>query len=220
MYETIKRTSGADQPGHHPLEAALSGAMAAVSHDFFMTPFDTVKQRMQLGHYRSTWHCLRTVLKSEGFTPLYRAFPATLGMNVPYGCIMVAVNESAKKILNVSDQHYNFASSMIAGAIAGASAAAITTPLDVIKTRLQTQHLEPCPSTVRAGLINNSIDEVLMISNKQPMGFMEIARNINVMDGWRGFFRGMTPRMISHAPAVAISWTAYEFLKNVLTGEK
>jgi hypothetical protein len=32
------------------------------------------------------------------------------------------------------------------------------------------------------------------------------------------FTRGMVPRMLLHAPAVAISWTTYETMKNLLTG--
>ena len=36
----------------------------------------------------------------------------------------------------------------------------------------------------------------------------------------RGFFRGMTPRVLLHAPAVAVSWTTYEFVKNLLAQTK
>jgi solute carrier family 25 iron transporter 28/37 len=74
-------------------------------------------------------------------------------MNVPYGCVMVATNESVRKILNPSGG-YSLQTSMMAGMVAGAFAAVVTTPLDVVKTRLQTQDLvsrtismssSPCP---------------------------------------------------------------------------
>lgn len=107
-----------------------------------MTPFDVVKQRMQLGYYRNVPHCVRAVLRVEGLGAFYRSLPTTMMMNMPYGCIMVAANESAKEFLNPSGK-YNFYSSMFAGVIAGGIAGALTNPLDVIKTRLQTQDLEP-----------------------------------------------------------------------------
>jgi solute carrier family 25 iron transporter 28/37 len=116
--------------------------MASTVHDLIMTPFDMVKQRMQLGYYRSVSHCVSSVARLEGFPAFYRSLPTTMVMNLPYGCIMVAANESAKKVLNPSGK-YNFMSTLISGCLAGGVAAAFTTPLDVIKTRLQTQDLEP-----------------------------------------------------------------------------
>jgi solute carrier family 25 iron transporter 28/37 len=107
-----------------------------------MTPFDLVKQRMQLGYYQSVSHCVRSVYKMEGFSAFYRSFPVTLGMNIPYGCVMVAANEGCKKVINPSGQ-YSFSSIVISGCTAGGIAGLVTTPLDVIKTRLQTQELEP-----------------------------------------------------------------------------
>lgn len=99
---------------------------------------------MQLGYYRNIRHCVRSIVRTEGVSALYVSFPTTLMMNIPYGCIMVAVNESMKKVLNPSEK-YNFSASMIAGSVAGIVAAAFTNPLDVVKTRLQTQNLEFCP---------------------------------------------------------------------------
>lgn len=109
----------------------------------FLTPFDVVKQRMQLGYYKNVLHCIRTIMKTEGLGALYTSFPTTLMMNIPFGAVMMAVNESMKKILN-PDGRFSTASSMISGSVAGAIAAAMTNPLDVIKTRLQTQNLEHC----------------------------------------------------------------------------
>lgn len=74
---------GANREGHHPVEASVAGALAALSHDMFMTPFDTIKQRMQLGYYRSIGHCIRSVIRSEGTLALYASFPATIAMNIP-----------------------------------------------------------------------------------------------------------------------------------------
>lgn len=145
VFEASKRALGADKDGHHPVQAAASGAMASISHDVLMTPFDLVKQRMQLSNYNSMYDCMKQVVRNEGFSALYVSFPTTLMMNIPYGCIMVAVNESAKKMLNPTGK-YSFSNSIVAGCCAGAIAAALTTPLDVLKTRLQTQNVDlHCP---------------------------------------------------------------------------
>lgn len=144
---------GADTAGHHPIQAAACGALAAISHDMFLTPFDVVKQRMQLGYYKSVSHCVRTVFKTEGIAAFYMSFPTTLMMNIPFGGVMVAVNESVKKVLNPDGVH-SISTSMIAGSIAGGIAAAATTPLDVVKTRLQTQNLEHCTKSCEDPLFN------------------------------------------------------------------
>lgn len=114
-----------------------------------MTPFDVVKQRMQLGYYRNVPHCVKSVLKVEGINAFFRSLPTTLMMNMPYGCVMVATNESAKKVLNPSGR-YSLFSCLTAGCIAGGVAAALTNPLDVIKTRLQTQDLQPLAKTINS----------------------------------------------------------------------
>ena len=33
------------------------------------------------------------------------------------------------------------------------------------------------------------------------------------MTGTRGFFQGLTPRMLYQAPSTAVSWSVYEFFK-------
>jgi solute carrier family 25 (mitochondrial iron transporter), member 28/37 len=246
VYETNKKLLGADREGHHPIKAALTGASAAVAHDVFMAPFDTIKQRMQLGYYKNILHCMKTVMRTEGFGAFYLAFPATLLMNIPYGGVMMSVNESCKTFLNPSGE-YNFSSSMIAGSLAGSVAAAVTTPLDVIKTRLQTQHFEPCPSNI-VGTSGVAVDAPVgtstlsvrdMVSGKgissgrgsssgsgsnaanNPLrtysGLVDVARRIYAEEGIASFARGMGPRMLSHAPAVAISWTTYECMKSLLS---
>jgi solute carrier family 25 (mitochondrial iron transporter), member 28/37 len=57
---------------------------------------------------------------------------------------MVTTNETVRTYLNPNHEH-RIEISLLAGSIAGATAAFITTPLDLIKTRLQIQNLKPCP---------------------------------------------------------------------------
>lgn len=154
VYETSKSylvlnnsgNSGAP-PAHQPVRAAMCGGLASVSHDLFMTPFDVVKQRMQLGYYRNIFHCVRSITRSEGAVALYRSLPLTVAMNVPYGAILVAMNESMRIVLHPftasssASGNVNVTTALLSGAVAGGTAAALTTPLDVVKTRLQTQQL-------------------------------------------------------------------------------
>ena len=224
----MKILLGADQGGHLPLQAAGCGATAAFAHDMFMTPFDTVKQRMQLGYYKNIYHCIKSVVAKEGIRAFYVSLPTTLAMNLPYGSVMVAVNESARKVISPEGQ-ISATTSLLAGSIAGAVAAAFTTPLDVIKTRLQTQNLEPCPkvsprSSSASVEIHRATSQSSLFGSTPQLGknngFFEVIRQVHREEGMRGFMRGMTPRMLLHAPAVAISWTAYETIKELLLRSK
>ena len=60
---------------------------------------------------------------------------------MPHAGVMGTANEFLKHRLTSPGEEPGVLTHMVAGAGAGAIAAAATNPLDVIKTRLQTQHL-------------------------------------------------------------------------------
>ena len=147
-YEWGKDAFGANGAGHRPLAAAAAGSVATILHDAVLTPMDVVKQRLQLGYYRGITHCISVMLREEGLLSFFRSYPTTLAMNVPYAAVAVATNESLKKILipagsamGNSGPAPGLWTYLLSGAGAGAVAAAVTCPLDVIKTRLQTASL-------------------------------------------------------------------------------
>lgn len=70
-----------------------------------------------------------------------------LVMNVPFTALHFATYESAKKLL-VLEEDESLAVQLAAGGTAGGVSAALTTPLDVVKTRLQ---LEGVNSATRYG---------------------------------------------------------------------
>ncbi|KAH8306068.1 hypothetical protein KR018_000125 [Drosophila ironensis] len=173
----------------------ISGATATLIHDAISSPTDVIKQRMQMYNspYTSVVACIRDVYTKEGFRAFYRAYGTQLIMNLPYQTIHFTTYEFFQNKLNL-ERRYNPTVHMAAGAAAGACAAAITTPLDVVKTLLNTQE---------TGLTR---------------GMIEAFRKIYHMAGPLGFFKGMTARVLYSMPATAICWSTYEFFKFYLCG--
>lgn len=157
MYEAAKEILGVNRPGHHPVAAALTGALSTSVHDFISTPMDMVKQRLQLGYYNGLFHCMRSISAEEGVISLWRSYPTTLLMNIPYAAVVVSANESFKKFLTPVFGPLNVTTYIISGALAGSLAAAATCPLDVLKTRLQTQGLSGWHGSSSGTDVNSSV---------------------------------------------------------------
>uniref|UniRef100_A0A7S3P9D3 Mitochondrial carrier protein n=1 Tax=Amphora coffeiformis TaxID=265554 RepID=A0A7S3P9D3_9STRA len=210
-YELVKAATRDSQTGEVTgWGSLLAGAAAVFGHDSIMTPLDTVKQRMQIGHYKEgVSHAVSSIIRQEGLQALYRSFPITLISNVPYGMIMVSTHEFCKKAWE-SPEIPAWQTVMAASSVGGFAAAALTTPLDRIKTSLQTQELTP---TCLRPIPKESCKRMSQVRYKT---FMEAAVGIAKEEGLAGFWRGVCPRVLSHTPAVAISWTTYEVTKNAL----
>jgi solute carrier family 25 iron transporter 28/37 len=86
----------------------------------------------------------------------------------------------------------------MAGAVAGGFAAGLTTPMDVIKTILQTRGTSSDPQV------------------RNVNGFIGGCQLLYQREGLRGFFKGVRPRVVTTMPSTAICWSAYEFSKYVL----
>lgn len=230
VYESMKTSLRVDDPGHHPVEAAICGGVATMLHDIVMTPMDVVKQRLQLGYYRGVLDCVQRIASEEGVRGFLRSYPTTLGMNIPYAATVVATNESLKEWLNPDGTH-DMRTYLLSGAGAGALAAAVTNPLDVVKTRLQTQNLAspvvPPSTDARAFStsarppVNVQVASFATQSRAAPVytGFFDAVRKIYKAEGATGFMKGLRPRLLMHAPSMAISWGTYEFVKNALRDE-
>jgi solute carrier family 25 iron transporter 28/37 len=217
-YEVVKAATLDSNGQVTTYGSALAGATASFSHDLILGPLDTVKQRLQLGHYRGLGHALSTMIENEGAVSLFRSFPITLAANVPYGMVMVGTNEFLKERWTETGEKLSLEVTLAASGIAGLTAAATTTPLDRIKTYLQTQQLTPACFVSSAPPDNCPLTSSTSKITSKPIvaGWRQAAIRIYQTEGKIGFFRGMTPRILSHTPAVAISWTTYETAKNYL----
>ncbi|TVY40216.1 putative mitochondrial carrier, partial [Lachnellula occidentalis] len=197
--EAVKHVMGGNQAGvHTPLASFTSGACATIASDGLMNPFDVIKQRMQIHNsqkmYRSMFDCAKYVYRSEGVSAFYVSYPTTLSMTVPFTALQLVAYDSMSTFMNPT-KAYDPVTHCVAGAIAGGFAAALTTPMDVVKTMLQTR-----------GTANDA-------ALRNVSGFMEGATLLHQREGYRGFFKGMRPRVVTTMPSTAICWSAYEACK-------
>lgn len=153
--------------------------------------------QLQGNHYTSVANCARELYQKEGLRAFYVSYPTTLTMTVPFTAIQFATYEWAKKLLNPTDA-YSPLTHAVAGGFAGASAAALTTPLDVAKTLLQTRGCSPDAEIRNA---TSLVHAFKIIRNKE---------------GFRGFFRGLTPRIFTHMPSNALCWLVRFLVANVI----
>jgi len=186
----------------------LAGGVSTLFHDVVMVPAETIKQRMQLGYYRDTSHATRRMVAAGGGS-LFRSLPTTLAMNVPQASLMVMSNESLRRLRN-PEGSFCLPTFLTAGAISGALAAAATTPLDVVKTRLQTQGM------TRAKTSTGELHSAPRKFKVRYNGFEDAFRAVWRTEGAAGFFRGVGPRMLQTGPSCALSWCAYESAKQAL----
>ncbi|GLI65946.1 hypothetical protein VaNZ11_009627 [Volvox africanus] len=201
IYEWAKEYLGGHREGLHPVETAAAGCAATVVNDALMTPVDSVKQRCQLegSPYRGVMDAIRQMLRHEGIDAFFKSYRTTLIMNVPFTAMHFSVYETAKKLLCHGLGDETLRVQLVAGGLAGGCAAAVTTPLDVVKTRLQT---------------SGATDP----AKYEQTAVLPTLRQIVREEGVQALWQGIKPRVLFHIPAAAVCWGTYETMKNVLRG--
>lgn len=205
--------------------SAVGGGVGAIAHDLWMNPCDVVKQRLQVkgSPYVNMSYAsiVSNIYRNEGFRAFYLSFPTQMASNVPFSMTQFYIYDKVQNILN-PDRAYSPVSNAVAGALAGGFAAFVTTPLDNIKTCLNTQesllttmgpNCNDCPV----------IDDCKTSSGQRVGGVRQAIRTIIASNQSANplspFFRGCMPRTYYYAPGTALSWLAYEFMKTVLNSE-
>lgn len=158
--------------------------------------------------YRGVSDCVGSIWRREGPGAFYRSYTTQLTMNVPFQALHFMTYEYLQELLNPHRQ-YNPSSHMVSGALAGAIAAAATTPLDVCKTLLNTQEsLVGLPAAGQGGGQG---------THRHITGLAHAFRTVYRLGGLPGFFKGVQARVIYQMPSTAISWSVYEFFKYGIT---
>ncbi|XP_062007163.1 S-adenosylmethionine carrier 1, chloroplastic/mitochondrial-like isoform X1 [Rosa rugosa] len=117
-----------------------AGACGGIAASLIRVPTEVVKQRMQTGQFTSASAAVRLIAAKEGFKGLYAGYGSFLLRDLPFDAIQFCLYEQLRIGYKVAaKRELNDPENAIIGAFAGALTGAITTPLDVIKTRLMVQ---------------------------------------------------------------------------------
>uniref|UniRef100_A0A0N5CE65 Mitochondrial carrier protein n=1 Tax=Strongyloides papillosus TaxID=174720 RepID=A0A0N5CE65_STREA len=212
VYEKSKNFLVKHTNSNNSFVFGISAVLATLVHDAVMNPADVVKQRMQMigSPYGGSVECVRCIYKSEGLSAFYRSYTTQLLMNIPFQTIHFIAYEGCQSVLN-KDHVYDPLSHSVSGAIGGGLAAALTNPLDCIKTVLNTQQHPPCEFK------NGSM---LLKSTGLYNGVTDAVSSIFYTRGIVGFFNGFQARVLYQMPATALSWSVYELFKYLLGNKK
>lgn len=189
----------------HALDHMAAASLGEIAACAVRVPTEVVKQRAQAGHHGgSSLSSLTAILSQRGaiglagvWRELYRGWGITILREVPFTIIQFPLWEAMKRMgrrrqgLEVSrGQDVGVVESALYGSVAGAVAAGITTPLDVLKTRV-------------------------MLS-KQRMGVGEIVVGILRQHGVRPFFAGIGPRVAWISVGGAVFLGSYQWAVGIL----
>lgn len=152
-YEWSKRTM-IDYGIAPSISYFTAGLIADLAAAPAYVPSEVLKTRLQLQgrhnnpyfnsgyNYRSAIHAARTIAKTEGFGALFYGYKATLWRDLPFSALQFAFYEEERGLAKryAGSNNIGLGLEIFTAASAGGMAGVITCPLDVVKTRIQTQH--------------------------------------------------------------------------------
>ncbi|KAI0843726.1 mitochondrial carrier [Hypoxylon sp. FL0890] len=217
-YEAAKKTL-ASLEGHNdttqinPYSRFVAGGVAGMTAQFCVYPLDTLKFRLQSEYVSGgprgnalLFQTARKMWTEGGMRAAYRGVTMGLVGMFPYSAIdmgtfellkttYVTYTAKAYSIHEEDAQPSTFATGIM-GATSGAFGASVVYPLNVLRTRLQTQGTSMHPAYYT--------------------GIWDVAQKTVRNEGFRGLYKGLMPNLLKVAPALSITWMVYENAKKIL----
>jgi len=191
-----------------------SGALAGCCQVIVTNPLEIVKVRMQLAPGKeSAW----SVVQSAGFLEdpraLYAGSDACVARDSTFAAVLFPTYAYSKSVLApqlVQGDEATWLVCLIAGALAAVPAALLTTPGDVVKTRLQQQRDfsslpdDGCLTELRVGG-----------GATPPESAVGVGLDLWRSEGLPGLFQGCFERVLRSAPQFGVTLATYDILKSV-----
>lgn len=174
-----------------------AGVVGDLALSVFYVPLEVLKTRLQLQgkhnnpytvgcgyNYRNLRDAVTQIRGAEGLRALLYGYKETLVRDLPFSGLQLAFYERFRQLAMLYDEtdgDLPVGVELCVGAAAGGLAGTLTTPLDVIKTRIQTNSLD-------VGLLANG--------TKATQTTVRALRQIYISEGVLGLFLGVGPRFI------------------------
>ena len=214
-----------------------AGSAARVLAATAVGPIELVRTRMQAAsstgttnHLVEAFQDVKDMVRSHGYTSLWRGLTLTLWRDVPFSGIYWWGYETVRaKLTDIrekrhghhlsmeadvfearlrSQSHENhtetFMDSFAAGALSGAFASVLTTPFDVGKTRTQ--------------IYRDTSSGANAAKAAEERNMVQLLWHIFKTEGVAGLWKGWIPRTLKVAPACAVMISSYEVGKRAFRG--
>ncbi|ROW05290.1 hypothetical protein VSDG_00136 [Cytospora chrysosperma] len=212
-----------------------SGFLGDLTASVVYVPSEVLKTRLQLQgrynnphfssgyNYRGTVDAARTIVRAEGFSSLFSGYQATLYRDLPFSALQFMFYEQFQSWARQWKESRDLGTPLefLTGAAGGGLAGAMTCPLDVVKTRLQTQVRTPPQPQAKKGPVDPHITHATEVIKQKEAARRNIStsspsthrpRNgapkletssvftglgiIYKHEGIGGWFRGVGPRFV------------------------
>ena len=197
VYEPVKQYVTAQvSPDKSFLGPLAAGVAAGFTSSFVRVPTEVIKTRMQTGEFKHAFTALRTILAKEGAKGIFAGYGSFLLRDLPFDAIEFVAYEQLKKsyktLVLKESRDLNPGEHSVFGAAAGAVTGLVTTPLDVLKTRLMIQG-----------------------SSGQYKNVFDAASQIMKQEGAGALMRGWQPRVIWIGVGGSVFFTVLEQAKKL-----
>ncbi|CAH1793632.1 unnamed protein product [Owenia fusiformis] len=210
FYEILReQILGKNADGTFPVwKAVLGGLTAGALGQFLASPADLVKVQMQMEGKRrlegkpprvkSAWHAFRKILQQGGIKGLWKGWVPNVQRAALVNMGDLATYDSAKHfILRNTQLDDNYITHTLSSACSGMVSASLSTPLDVVKTRIMNQ---PTDVHSRGLLYKGSVDCLMKTINKE---------------GFFALYKGFIPIWARMAPWSLTFWLSYEEIRRI-----
>ena len=172
--------------------AFISGAIAGAGSCVVKVPIAVCIRSVQAGLFPNFYVAARSIARKTGPRGLFTGFLPTVMEDVPDMAVKFAVYESLRSFhQKVFRRKATTQEDLVFGYVAGTTSAAVTTPWDVVKTRMM------CSASARP-TIRGAV------------------RSIAAQGSTKAFFVGVGPRSISSGIHSALFFCFYEAIRNSL----
>lgn len=203
-YEYSKRAMINDFGINENIAYFMAGILGDLASSVFYVPSEVLKTRLQLQgrynnpytkgcgyNYKGLFDAIKSIARIEGKSTFAFGYKETLFRDLPFSALQFAFYERFRQLAIYYNKSPDLPISMelATGAAAGGLAGTLTTPLDVIKTRIQT-------STHTKSSMNLMTGSNLITSFMFQSSTMRALVSIYRTEGIFGAFSGVGPRCI------------------------
>lgn len=222
-YEFMKRKLINDLQVNETLSYLIAGVLGDLASSVFYVPSEVLKTRLQLQgrynnpytigcgyNYNGLFDAIRTISRKEGLSTFVFGYKETLFRDLPFSALQFAFYEKFRQfaiIYNGSDD-LSVPLELLTGSSAGGLAGILTTPLDVIKTRIQTTTSANAFTTFAS---QNAPSKRNFLSFISRFSILNALSSIYKAEGIFGLFSGVGPRFIWTGIQSSIMLFLYQF---------